>query len=46
MSSSEENSSVPDELNSDYSEEGPLGAAMGSEEGEADYDDEMAGTSE
>ena len=46
MSSSEENSSVPDELNSDFSEEGPLGGAMGSEEGEADYDDEMAGTSE
>ena len=46
MSSSEENSSVPDELNSDFSEEGPLGGAMGSEEGEAYYDDEMAGTSE
>lgn len=36
--SSSDDSSVPDELNSDYSSDGPLGMQ---EEGEDDYDDEL-----
>lgn len=42
MSSSDNDSSVPDELASDMSEEGQLGMQQVDEEGEDDYDDEMA----
>lgn len=42
MSSSDNDSSVPDELASDMSEEGQLGMQQIGEEGEDDYDDEMA----